>query len=268
MLKKIKQLITELSATTGAIELYRNEDSHGRVVVLEYAGSRILTFDSIYEQSCILITRPYSLVYEYLQAMLMGLVFVTPKHVTLLGLGGGSLASCLHHFLPSVELHIIELRQMVIDVAFKYFQLPTDDRLTIIQSDAQKYLPKAIKGSTHIIFSDIYQAWGMHSYQKRKAFVEDSFALLSDDGWLVINYHQAPNFNEPFFYELCAKFPEVYLCLVDSTENRIILCGKSKLTLDLKLYEAKAKALERLMDIPIARYFKGLIKLQLQSPPQ
>ncbi|WP_163833777.1 spermidine synthase [Spartinivicinus ruber] len=264
MLQKIKKLITDFTGATSVIELYRNEDEYGRVIVLEHAGSRILTFDSVYEQSCVLIAKPYSLVYEYLQAMLIGLTFVTPKHVTLLGLGGGSLASCLHHFLPMVEIQVIELRQMVIDVAFKYFLLPSDTRLTVTHADAQKYLPQAKKGSTNIIFADIYQALGMHIYQKRKKFVEDSFALLSDNGWLIINYHQEPNFNESFFHDLCAQYPEVYLCLAGSTENRIILCGKSKLKLDLKLYEAKAKALEREMDIPIARYFKRLIKLQLQ----
>ena len=76
-------------------ELYRTEDSDGLIVVTQRGNKRLLSFGSRLEQSSVLMDKPYYLIHEYTQIMLLGLLFVDARHITLLGLGGGGLAHCL-----------------------------------------------------------------------------------------------------------------------------------------------------------------------------
>jgi len=89
--------------------------------VFDRKDKRMLTFGSIYEQSCISKSRPHVLLHQYTQAMITVLLFTDPKKVTMLGLGGGALAHCLLHSIPDIELKAVELRPAVIKVATDYF---------------------------------------------------------------------------------------------------------------------------------------------------
>src|SRR5690606_34998140 len=101
---------------------------------------RVLTFNTIFEQSKIDRRSPWLPVHEYNRAMLLPVAFGQPRHATVLGLGGGVMASALHHLLPACQVHAVELRQAVLDVAREFFSLPDSDRLRVTISDARNAL--------------------------------------------------------------------------------------------------------------------------------
>lgn len=240
-------------------EIFRKADEFGDVVVYENGDKRILSFDSLFEQSCTTTATPYLPVHEYLQAMLVTLAFGDVKHVTLLGLGGGTLATCIHHYFDDVNIHAVELRQMVIDAAFNYFYLPKSPRLTFTQSDALNFLKSAQTASTDVIFSDLYNAFEMSDLQLQQEFIEQCHELLSSNGWLVINYHHAPQIESQVVQQIQTVFPVVYLCSVASG-NWILFCGKSSRLPKRSIIQDKCKKLEMLMNKPFTRFFNRLAR--------
>ena len=123
-------------------ELFRTEDDEGSIVVTQRGNKRLLSFGSMLEQSSVLTGKPYYLINEYTQIMLLGLIFVDGREITLLGLGGGALAHCLSHYFPQSTIQVVEIRQAVIDVAYDWFDLSRIDNLQVVNGDALHFLSK------------------------------------------------------------------------------------------------------------------------------
>jgi spermidine synthase len=210
--------------------IHRASDEFGTILVLDYPHYRVLSFDSMYEQSGFYLEKPYQLVHEYTRIMLLALGFITPRHITILGLGGGSLLRSLHYYLDDCEFHAIELRQKVFEIARDYFDIPTDKRVSVSIADAQTQLIAGEACSTDIIFSDIYDAADMSSIQAQKEFLVECERTLSKQGWLVINYHTLPDRHSVFFKTLRDIFPSIIIC-AGEFNSHVLFVGKNYRTL-------------------------------------
>ena len=161
---------------------------------------------------------------------MLTLGFITPKHITLLGLGGGSLLRSLHFYLDRCDFHVVELRQKVFDIAKDYFDIPTDNRVSFSIADAQLQLAASNSGSTDIIFSDIYDAADMSSIQVQTSFLSECERVLNQQGWLVINYHKLPDRHSAFFATLSELFPTLMIC-AGEFNSHVLFAGKAFATL-------------------------------------
>ena len=257
----MKDLANLLSLSTWEEkEIFRTEDTFGPVVVLEYGDLRVLSFDSPFEQSALHLEKPLALVHEYLRAMVLTLAFKEPRHVTLLGLGGGSLLLTLHAHCPLADLDVVELRKSVIQVAKDHFSLPDDERVRIHNRNGFVYLNEARKHATDIIFADMYQAKAMEPFQATTRFLEQCWQLLTHDGWLAINFHELPAFNHPYMLKLCRLFPEV-LCCGTRSGNVAVLCGKQSLRRPLADFRNEVITLEQRFDTGFTPYFDKILKI-------
>lgn len=208
-------------------EIVRTHDEHGELVVYEFQDYRVLTFDSIFEQSRMRLHQPLQLQHEYTQAMLLPLLFQQPlQHMTLLGLGAGVLASYLFHALEFVTLTVVEWRETVIDIAHDYFALPVDERLDVIHDDAGQFIAAAAPESTDWILSDLFTASDMSAVQLQADFYRDCSNALRTNGWLVLNFHGQPSVECPAIRSLCAQFPAVFMMTVASG-NRVVMARKT-----------------------------------------
>src|SRR5690606_26886913 len=197
-----------------------SKDMCGRMFVIDDGEYRILNFDSLFEQSCMRIGKPYQLVHQYTQFMVLTLAFIEPSHVSLFGLGGGSLLRTLHSVLPDCLFHVIELRQKVVDIANEYFFIPNDHRVNITNNDALKEISNIEDNSSDILFSDMYDAYQMIPARTQETVLRNCSRVLTDHGWLVINLHHLPSNRVAFFELLGTVFPTVIL---SSCEENIIL---------------------------------------------
>lgn len=225
--------------TRGQIVL-STSDHIGNILVVDYRQHRALTFDTIYEQSSYSLEKPHSVVHEYVRIMMLVLGFITPRHVTLLGLGGGSLLRSIHHHLENCQFHVVELREKVLEVATDYFEIPVDERVKYTISDAKIQLRAAPANSTDIIFSDLFDAYFMSPIQTQEKFVVECFRVLNKDGWLVINFHRLPEVHSSFFASLIEYFPKVFIC-PGKTSNYILFASTSP---NINLTDAKEKILK------------------------
>ena len=207
-------------------EIYRSTDEQGDLVVYEFKDYRALTFGSVFEQSRVRIHQPLQLEHEYTQAMLLPLMLEQPRHVTLLGLGAGVLASYLFHSFDYLLITAVEWRESVIDIAHEFFSLPVDARLHVIHDDAGRYIATVEHASTDWILSDLFTADAMSDVQLQADFYRNCFDALSERGWLVLNFHGSPSIECPAMRAVSAQFSSVFMITVRSG-NRIVLACKN-----------------------------------------
>ena len=240
--------------------VYRTEDEYGDILVIDREHYRSLTFDSIYDQSCVDLRHPDTLIHEYTHAMMLATAFMKPRHVTILGLGGGCLLRSLHGLFPLCELHAVELRQRVYEVAAEYFGLPVHKKIIIHISDADHHLNNANDASTDIIFADMFTAYCMNPSQMQEDFITQCVRVLSKKGWLVINYHDIPDLNTSFFKFLCSVFSDVFVYKTVIGNNNILFASKDRVDA-LQLYEVAVGALEKKLGNKSLNFFNRLTRL-------
>lgn len=236
--------------------IYRTHDSWGDIFVMDRGSIRALNFDPVYDQTGIYLQYPHIPVHEYTRVMLLALAFINPTHITLLGLGGGSLIHCLHFLLPECSLFCIELREKVYDVAMDFFQLPAAKNIDILIADAQTAIKFQKSNNTQIIFADMYLDYGMDSFQIQQQFIEQAHRILDNTGWLVINFHELPEWNSNFIQCVREYFAELFICPTIS-DNYILFASKLFVgDLHLDNYQNRLAELENKLNIKLLRLLK------------
>lgn len=206
--------------------LFRTNDEFGDILVIDKSPYRTLTFDSSFDQSSMDLKSPHVLVHEYTRAMMLVLAFIKPRHAVILGLGGGCLLRSLHNALPQCEVHAIELRQRVYEVASEFFGIPINKKINITINDAEYQLNQSNAASTDIIFADMFSAYCMNPFQMQQDFVSQCYRVLNKKGWLVINYHDIPDLNISFFKFMCSIFSDVFLYKTVAGTNNVLFASK------------------------------------------
>lgn len=240
--------------------IYQTCDEFGDILVIDRAPYRDLTFDSTYDQSSLDLRNPNSLVHEYTHAMMLVTSFIKPRHVTLLGLGGGCLLRSLYNVFPQCQLHAVELRQRVYEVASEFFGIPVSKKITVTISDAELYLNKADDASTDIIFADMFSAYCMNPLQMQEDFITQCVRVLNKKGWLVINYHDIPDLNTSFFKFLCSIFADVFVYKTVIGNNNILFASKERVD-TIYQYETAVGVLEKKLGTKSLNFFNRLTRL-------
>lgn len=252
-LKGIKQHIRHGKNT------FKTKDDFGEIYVFDRKDKRVLTFGSVYEQSCISKSRPHILLHQYTQAMITVLLFTTPQKATMLGLGGGALVHSLLHIIPNLELKAVELRPAVIDVATEYFFLPSVNRFEVIQQDAFEYLSHKQSGSTQLLLSDTYLSSGMDLRQASKLFVKQCRRVLSDNGWLVCNLAAAEGVANTLIETVLDYFTTVYVSVLPSGNTILYACAENY-ELDKKALKVKIKTIETTFEFSMGPFLSRLTR--------
>jgi len=159
-------------------------------------GRRTLEFAPGDIQSEMLLARPDALVLDYTRAMMCFALFVPrPRHILMVGLGGGSLLKFCHRHFPDCRITVVELRADVIALR-EQFRIPPDDaRLRVIQGDAVDHLRRLAAGARDaetvrlydVVLVDGFGADGLPPSLASAAFYRDCRAVLADGGVLVAN---------------------------------------------------------------------------------
>ena len=175
---------------------------------------RTLTFAAGDVQSEMRLSTPWALVLAYSRAMMCFALFVpSPRHIVMVGLGGGSLAKfCYRHF-PAARITVIELRADVIALRGQFGIPPDDARFNVIHADATRWLA-AHPGIADVLVLDGFDADGLPAALGSAAFYRDCRRTLRDNGVLVTNiFHY-----DPAWHSMLARMDHVFdgaLCWFD-----------------------------------------------------
>lgn len=241
-------------------EIFRNYDEYGPVQVFDDGNQRRLAFGEGDHQSCMLKAQPTQLHYEYTRAMVAALLFkAKTQNTLLLGLGAGSLASFLHQY-STLSITAIELRQLVIDVAYRYFELPRSSRLCVHNENALHFLQRSEPCDYDLIFSDIYTGDGVDDLQLQESYLDMCSQCLDPNGWLVLNCWREHQGDQELIQILQDRFTELYCCTTQSG-NWILFAGNTALP-PQKNMMASAKALSEKTGFNLQSIIKKLRPLR------
>jgi spermidine synthase len=183
---KVRLLEPAQSDTRGLYEQIL-AGSYAKPFIIDNGETRQLMFSLDFIQSSMRIDDPYTLDFAYTRKMMAFLLFVpNPAHVLMVGLGGGSLAKFCHRHLPHARLTVVEINPDVIALR-DAFDVPDDERLTVIEADAADYLPR-VEGDTDVLLLDGFDDAGIAPTFLNRDFYLAARRRLRPAGLLVANF--------------------------------------------------------------------------------
>lgn len=181
------RLLEPPCSDAGALASRLLEGRYDKPFVLDNAGLRALHFSLGYVQSIMDIDNPSTLVLAYAQRMMAFLLFnPRPRRITMLGLGGGSLASFCHRHLPAADLTALEIDPHVIALRALFGVPPDDGRFRVIEGDGVRWIEDA-NTRCDVLLVDAFGAEGVATELLERDFYAHARHHLGGRGVLVMN---------------------------------------------------------------------------------
>jgi spermidine synthase len=176
----------EPADTTGLRRRYSKDTRYHRLSVADDETTRYLRFDNSY-QSGMIINRPFATAFEYADFFhLLRAYNPNARRVLFIGLGGGSSPKRLWRDFPDLQLQAVELDPVVVDVAYRFFELPRDDRLQVAVEDGRRYLDDN-EGRYDAILIDAFFADAIPFHLFTTEFMELAHSRLNPGGVIMTN---------------------------------------------------------------------------------
>ena len=165
---------------------YAKDSRYHRIAVVDDTDSRYLRFDSSF-QSGMYLDDPYKTRFEYSDYLHLGLTYnADARKVLFIGLGGGSGPKRMWRDFPAVRFDAVELDPDVVDVAYRFFELPRDERLNVEVEDGRRYLVQN-EGPWDVIVVDAFYSDSIPFHLATHEFLELARSRLAPGGVVVTN---------------------------------------------------------------------------------
>lgn len=191
-------------------------------------GAKSLHFTLGEVQSRMRLDQPDALQIDYTRTM-MGFLLLQPKprHIAMIGLGGGSLVKFCHRHLPATRITVVENNPAVIALRHE-FSIPDDDtRLTTVADDGAAWLARAPAGSIDVLLVDGFGASGQPPQLCSQAFYNNGHAALASGGVMVVNLHTDDAQQDECLLRITRRFgADVVAVPARGKSNHIVLAGR------------------------------------------
>jgi len=160
--------------------------------IIDDNGVRRLHFGSPAVQGAMRLDRPNDIELEYVQQMMMWLLFRGEAgHIVQLGLGAAALTKFCYRRLAPARVTAVELNPGVIEACRRYFALPPDDeRLSVLNMDAMEYVADfSRRRSVDILQVDLYDAQAHEPLLSTEAFYAACARTLTFKGMMTVNLY-------------------------------------------------------------------------------
>ena len=215
------------------------------VGISEHGNIRSLHLGSETVQSSMNVDYPAELVLSYSRAMMAWLLFVeNVRHITQIGLGGGSFVRWIDAHLPEVAQTAVEINPQVISVARGLFELPFEgEKFEIIEADGAEYI-KTLRGGTDILLVDGFDGVQIIDALVAEPFFADCRTDLSDNGIFVTNWWSGDKRYPLFLRRLAQVFDQRVLCVPAETHGNVaVLAFQNQAPQPLAALQKKAAKL-------------------------
>lgn len=223
------QVLEPLEVAAASIYKRLLDGTYGRPFIVDNKRYRSLYLGLTYVQSVMSLNEPDVLSLRYTEMMANFLLFnPTPRHIALLGLGGGSLAKFCFHSLPDATVDVIEIDPDVISLR-EYFHIPDDqERFRVIQGDAADYVAKSDE-SIDVLLADAFDADGLASSLSAQTFLLTAYNSLKKSGILVMNLAGEETRYTDLIEQAVDMFDgQIIVVPVHDDENQILFAFKQK----------------------------------------
>ena len=165
---------------------YSKDTRYHRLSVADDENDRYLRFDNSY-QTGMPLARPFGTTFEYADFFHLALAYKPDaRDVLFIGLGGGAAPKRLWRDFPELRLQTVELDPVVVDVAYRFFELPRDPRLKVAVDDGRRYLDDDDR-KWDAIMIDAFYADAIPFHLFTSEFMELVRSRLNPGGVVVTN---------------------------------------------------------------------------------
>ena len=229
--------------------------------ILEQAGVRNLHFGTSAIQGAMRIDQPNMLELEYVQQMMMWLLFRDgAAHIVQLGLGAAALTKFCYHYLDPAKVTAVELDPEVIEACRVHFALPNDDnRLQVLHMDAADFITDySRRGTIDILQVDLYDAQAHSPALGSSAFYAACANSLSRDGMMTINLYCDWPEHLNHIQMIENAFPAVAWLPAVHDGNIVAIAFKAPPSIDFGDLYIRSDHISRTFNLPAARWVAGL----------
>lgn len=162
-----------------------------RVRVEHERFERHLRFGSTDLQSAMDLRQPDRLVLDYTRLMMGYLLFQPhPRHMLMIGLGGGSLPKFCHRHSAGTDITVAEIEPLVVALR-EQFEVPADGHdFRVVQADGADLVTAADDASVDVIMVDGFSAQEMSPALGTPDFYAQCARALRPGGVMVCNLHE------------------------------------------------------------------------------
>jgi spermidine synthase len=192
--------------------------------VHEYKGAVSLHFNKRDVQSAMYKHAPHELVLSYTRIMMSFLAFnAQPRHVGMIGLGGGSIPKHCYLHLPYTMISVAEINPEVIALR-DHFSIPKDDhRFRVYCEDGADFVGRQPE-QFDVLLVDGFDDKGQPPQLCSRQFYSHCYGSLTSPGILVVNVsdgvHLIPRIRDSFRTSVIVSDGG------DSSANTIVFAAK------------------------------------------
>ncbi len=233
--------------------LVARHSPYNKILLTEdQAGLRTLRFgdEGVACQSVVKLGDPDHLELPYANVLPVCLAFMPqPRRALIIGLGGGTIPSFFHRRLPEMEIDVVEIDEVVVEVAKAYCGFSEDEKLRVHVDDGRDFIEKC-SHRYDLIILDSFDAKSIPEHLATAEFLQSVRAALSPDGIVVSNVW-GRTVNRQYDHMLLTYrdvFEEVYICDVPAPGTKIFIslpCKQAAMTREELLRRASAVSRQR-----------------------
>ena len=158
--------------------------------VREAHGTKSLHFTHGELQSQMCTGNPWRLEVDYTRTMMGFLLFNNnPAVISMIGLGGGSLAKFCYRYLGHTCITVAEINPHVVALRDTFQVPPDDERFRVVTCDGARWVHD-LPPTTDVLMVDGFDARGQPAQLCSQVFYDSCVHALSPQGLLVVNLHR------------------------------------------------------------------------------
>jgi spermidine synthase len=245
------------------------EGTLGHPFIVDHGRTRSLFFTTAAVQSAMLMDEPHALVAPYTRKMMAFLLFrPVPRHIVMIGLGGGSLAKFCYRHLPRTRITAVEASADIIALRDEFAIPPDDKRFRIVHEEGVAFLSKA-RLTPDVILVDAFDELGVSGSLASSDFYDTASRCIVPEGLLVMNLSGAKSRYAAHIAGVRAAFPgPIRLVPVDGEDNLLLFACARRHPVELSdALQYRARYFERTLGLEFTRYLGRLRAGQVLDSP-
>jgi spermidine synthase len=225
------------------------DDEHVKPYVHKTLTTKALHFTLSEVQSRMVLKDPDALDLAYTRLMMGFLRFQhDPRHIVMIGLGGGSIAKFCHRHLPRARLQVLEINPHIMALRDEFFVPADGPRFEVIAGDGACFVRDTAE-RPEVLLVDGFTSEGQPAGLSSQRFYDDCHDCLCEGGLLVVNLHSRHRQFAQQLARVQRSFGVAAVLAVDDREdgNTIVFASKGP-----ALEKARAGPFRRPAALPAA----------------
>jgi spermidine synthase len=208
---------------------------------------------------------PLALEMDYIRRMMAWLLWrpvgeMADGHAVQLGLGAGALTRFCHTVL-GLRTTVVELNPAVIAANRRWFELPQDQRLQVVEDDAARWVADpANAGSTQVLNVDLYDHEAAAPVLDSEAFYAACHGVLDESGIMTVNLFGRDADVLASSRRIAAAFGPAHVWLIPPLvpSNVVVVAARQVRAPDADELERRIEDIEQRLGLPASAWLRQL----------